>query len=77
MPSALAVFRLITNSSALADRSASRPLGCNQRNFQERTLYALVPEAKVHHAAAGDPAGWLCFLSRSASAMNRMPKMIE
>src|SRR6266487_2816949 len=26
------------------------------------------------HAAAGDPAAWLCFLSRSASATNRMPK---
>jgi hypothetical protein len=28
-------------------------------------------------APTGAPVGWLCFLSRSASAMNRMPKTIE
>jgi len=29
------------------------------------------------YAAVGEGAAWLCFLSRSASATNRMPKTIE
>jgi hypothetical protein len=42
-----------------------------------RLPLAGVVKPALSHAAAPDPAAWLCFLSRSASAMNRMPKTIE
>jgi hypothetical protein len=34
-------------------------------------------DPSLHHAAAADPTAWPYFLSRSASAMNRMPKTME
>ena len=73
-PPHVRLWRECTAQSAYHTRNLPERAG-NWGSLKHGT--PLVPEAKVHHAAAGDPAGWLCFLSRSASAMNRMPKMIE